>query len=200
MSTNSQHTIDNLCKRDKSYVVETLKELNEFRKRCTILEGQIAAVDAEQNRLLTLDATLMKQIELTEEKMLEATAISSAAHGSIAQLTIDLQNSETENEHLKSRLLETESDIVTAKEVLRQLQVRYDKIVVDTSVMCVQGQNHIETNTEQIIPKADAQSQVLSRDSGPLIDDATDLPAGWGSIADDADEDVSLLISLLNKH
>lgn len=199
MSSNSQHTIDNLCKRDKSKVVEMLKELNEFRKRCTILEGQIAAVDAEQSRLLSRDATIMKQIEITEEQMLESTQISSAAQESIAQLTIDLQNSETENESLKSKLMDTESDIATAKEVLRQLRFRYDKLVVDTSVMCIQEQNDVETNTEEVIPKADAQSQVLSRESGSQLDDG-DMPAGWGSIIEEADEDVSSLIAFLNKH
>lgn len=199
MSSNSQHTIDNLCKRDKSKVVEMLKELNEFRKRCTILEGQIAAVDAEQSRLLSRDATIMKQIEITEEQMLESTQISSAAQESIAQLTIELQNSETENESLKSKLMDTESDIATAKEVLRQLKFRYDKLVVDTSVMCIQEQNDIETNTEEVIPKADTQSQVFNRESGSQLDDG-DMPTGWGSIIEEADEDVSSLIAFLNKH
>lgn len=204
MSSTSQHTIDNLCKRDKREVVETLKQINELRRRCTILECQIARVDQEQTKLLSRDATLMKQIELTEEQMLETTETSRSVHENITQLTIDLQSSETENEDLKSRINDLESDIAISKQILSQLKSKYEKICVDTSVLCTQEHTEIETNTDDPVGKSDVQSQVLNREmtaSSFLNDDTgTEMPVGWGSIIEDADEDVSLLIALLNKN
>ena len=198
-SESEAHTIDNLCKRDKEKVVEILRQLNELRKRCTILESQIESVTQEEQRFLKREAMITGQIESTENKLIEATELSRTTRESINQVSLELQDSEAENRTLEEKISGSEADMETLKEQLRQMRVKYNRILVDTSVVCTPETADVETNCEDKRVLCSAQTQVLNRDLSEAMFDDTELPPGWGIFCEDADDDVTSLITLLNK-
>ena len=193
------HTIDNLCKRDKEKVVEILRQLNELRKRCTILESQIESATQEEQRFLKREAAINGQIDSTETKLIEATELSRSTREQINRLTLQLQDSDAENQMLAEKINGSEHDAETLREQLRQMRVKYNRILVDTSIACSAETVDLATNTEERRSLATTQTQVLNRDLSDAMFDDTDLPPGWGIFCEDADDDVSSLITLLNK-
>lgn len=193
-----EHTIDNLCKPEKGKVVEMLKQLNELRKRCTVLEGLIETAHREEQHILSREAEIVQQIEDTEEKAVEATDLSRVAQDTIRGISTSLQNSETENQNLKSRLVDTKEETETMVDILRQLSIRYDRIHVDTAVLCLPDRVEVAENTVDERSMRDAETQLQNRVlSTTAFEETEDVP--WDSVCDDADDDVRALIDLLNK-
>ena len=102
------HTIDNLCKKDKGQVM--LKQLNELKKRCASLEAEIESQTLKNQRISGRDDVLAQQLDVKESKLFEFVELSKYAQSKIESLTLNLQKVQSDNNIMKTRISESESE------------------------------------------------------------------------------------------
>lgn len=133
---NLPHTLDNLSKKEKEKVVDMLKQLNELKKRCTALEQQLESKQMENERLAGREDVMTKHLEATESKLFEAIELSKESQAEFEQLSLKLQKSEAVKKSLNGRLRNTQAEIQTLKEGIRDMKLKHEKILVNSSVQC----------------------------------------------------------------
>ena len=149
------HTLDNLCKADKDKLVEMIKQLSEMKKRCAALEHELENSKTESERLIARESLLKAQIESTENKLYDAVEISKGSQARVEQLTGELQKSEAGRKSARARYRESQAEITQLRDTIRELKLRHERILVDTSVqtkvnICSRGVNteydHLKTD------------------------------------------------------
>lgn len=153
------HTLDNLCKADKDKLVEMIKQLSEMKKRCAALEHELENKKTESERLLAREGILKAQIESTENKLYDAVEISKGSQARVEQLTSELQRSEAGRKSARARYRESQAEITQLRDAIRELKLRHERILVDTSVqtrvnICSRG-----INTDDYYQKSDRSIQ-----------------------------------------
>ncbi|OHT05867.1 tropomyosin [Tritrichomonas foetus] len=198
---NSNHTIDNLCKRDKNKVIELLKQLNELRKRCAFLESNIESQVLENQRVEGRNEMIAKQIEATEMKFSEASDLAADTPSKLEGLTLNIQATETESSNLRMKIEDSEKEIKILQDELTILKDKYGHIYLDASVSCVAKCHNMCLNTEDLqnyenkelqIPEKEKEMEFLYDDSNSHIPDV------HSAYYDQPDDEISNLIVLLN--
>jgi chromosome segregation ATPase len=193
--------IDYLCPVHKAKVVELLKQLNEIRKRCGILESEIDAAGTGEQKLTQINADMAHKIEAEELRLLEATQISALARDQIESLTSEYERKETEWARLKRKVNETRHEVTTLNESYSQLRTKYDRLYQDTGETFHADTIDIGNQTEERrfadkeceAPPPESRSEVF------VFEDPFDTPI-WRSVTDQLDDETHSLILMLNNH
>lgn len=192
------HTIDNLCKKDKGQVIEMLKQLNELKKRCSNLESAIDEKNHENQRINGRNEVLSQQLESIEAKLFESVELSKDAQSKIEILTTNLQNIESDNNLFKSRIRDSEAEVQNLRKSYHELNLKYDRILVDTSVLC--GNTTVEQATstdDYAIKQRSVEVQVGESAFQNLSNDSSHSEVFTDSLQE-PDKDLIDLIKLLN--
>ena len=201
------HTIDNLCKKDKSQVIEMLKQLNELKKRCASLETEIESQTLENQRISGRDDVLAQQLDATESKLFEFVELSKDAQSKIESLTLNLQKIQSDNNLIKTRISESESEVELLRETYRQLQLKHDHVLVETGVLSRFPTKEIGTNTTDYSTtqgEIGIQAPEVSQDQNSSLTEqkfsSTQFVSETSGLTNlqEPDQDVLELIKLLN--
>lgn len=198
----NDHTIDNLCKRDKNKMIELLKQLNELKKRCAFLDSSINNQNLENQRVEIKNDVISKQIEDVEHKFNESSNISKEYPKQFEEFTLAIQVSETECANLRAQIEDSESQAAELREVLNILNSKYNRIYKDASVSCFAKCKEKETNTDDVTQNyVDCELQIPERkvEKDFLYEDfTTNNPIG--TYFDAPDDEITSLIAILNQH
>lgn len=200
---DSNHTIDNLCKRDKNKMIELLKQLNELKKRCSFLESNINSQNMENQRIEMKNELIAKQIEEVDQKFNESSSLSKEHPKQLEELQLAIQATEAENSNLRAKIKDSTSEANELNNELQILNLKYNHIYKDASVSC-QFSKHKEKciNTDDVIENyADKSIQIPERkkEIDFLYEDSTSNNfEPVGTLFDAPDEEITSLISILN--
>jgi chromosome segregation ATPase len=161
------HTLDNLYKREKDKVLEMLRQLNELKKRCSVLERDLDAKELEKQRLSGREEVMTRQLEETQAKLLEAVEASKESQVQIDDLSLKLQKSEADQKALTARYHDSQAEAQSLGERMRQLRQKHQRLVLTAStqtkiVLCDKSANTFDTS----IDKTETAVQV-SPDTAP---------------------------------
>ena len=144
------HTLDNLCNEDKKKLIGMIKELNEGKRKCTLLEQQIEGLNELNKQLKNHEISMKKQLEDMESKVFEAVDASKAADNQVQYLTSELQKSEFNRKSARSRYRESQGEITSLKDSIHALKQKYEKTFVDAEIQtkilyCTRTTNTFDT-------------------------------------------------------
>jgi chromosome segregation ATPase len=218
-----RHTLDNLCQKEKDKVLELLRQLNEFKKRCAALEQEIESKTRDNTRLLGRDEVTAHELEATQTRLIEAIEVWKQAQLQIENLSLRLQTAESHRKAISARLRDSEADVEVMREKMRRSQQKYDRRMVSTSTQTRPLLDHKESNTvssaldlrETAVQMGDdpmpRQSEVMPTEPEPPQQHCTEevqqqptqstdasLPSGPTSHVSAPDDELFRLISILN--
>lgn len=130
------HTLDNLCKKEKDKVLDMLKQLSELKKRCSSLEKELNEKQLENQRLSGQTETLTHQLETTQTKLYEYIELSKESQSQIEQLSLKLQKSEADRKVLSARYRDSQAEVTSLKDQIRQMKMKHERIYANASVTC----------------------------------------------------------------
>jgi chromosome segregation ATPase len=197
----TDHTIDQLCPAHKSKVVELLKQLNELRKRCGILEGQIEAADLEDDRIGRMHAAINEKIDAEKHRLAEATSVATAAREQIDNLTSRQQRIETESAMLLLKTDESEQEVTLLGAKYQELRLKYDRVYADTGDFIHATSFDRESQTEfQHYSHIESQAPPPETRSEIFLGDDAFTSQAWPALTDELDAETNSLILMLNNH
>jgi chromosome segregation ATPase len=201
-SSATDHTIDGLCRRHKSKVVEMLQQLNELRRRCGALEREVETARSQTQHLIESNSAISQRIDAEEQSLLAAAEASDSAHGRIQQLALELRNRQTETRAARTRLEEDEAQIDVLREVYKQARGRHDRLRIDAAVQFRPMVVDRAQNTDKRRKLADGEAQAPGRHSTSEVapfDDSVSLVRAAPEVCEVDDDTASLILSL-NKY
>lgn len=130
------HTLDNLCKKEKDKVFDMLKQLSELKKRCTALEKELNEKQLENQRLSGQTESMTHQLEAVQSKLIEYIELSKGSQSQIEQLSIKLQRSDADKKTLAARYRDSQAEVTSLRDQIRQLRLKHEHIYANASVNC----------------------------------------------------------------
>jgi chromosome segregation ATPase len=193
-------SIDGLCPRHKSKVVEMLQQLNELRRRCRALEREGETARSQTQHLVESNSAITRQIEAEEQSLLAEAQASDAVHARIQQLAVELRNREIETRTIRARLEVGEAQLDTLKEVYAQARRRHGRLRIDAAVQFRPTVVDRAQNTETT-PVSDSDTQAPGRDSNSeVVPFEGSVSFVRAPMVCELDDDTTSIILLLNKH
>lgn len=130
------HTLDNLCKKEKDKVFDMLKQLSELKKRCSALEKELNEKQLENQHLSGQTESLKHQYEAVQSKLIEYIELSNESRTKIDQYSLKLQRSESDKKNLAARYRDSQAEVTSLRDQIRQLRLKHDHIYANASVSC----------------------------------------------------------------
>lgn len=130
------HTLDNLCKKEKDKVFDMLKQLSELKKRSAALEKELNEKQLENQRLSGQTESLSHQFEAVQSKLIEYIELSKESQAKIDQLSMKLQRSDADKKTLAARYRDSQAEVTSLKDQIRQLRLKHEHIYANASVNC----------------------------------------------------------------
>lgn len=130
------HTLDNLYKKEKDKVLDMLKQLSELKKRCSALEKELNEKQLENQRLSGQTESMTHQLEAVQSKLIEYIELSKESQTQIEQLSMKLQRSDADKKILAARYRDSQAEITSLRDQIRQLRLKHEHIHADASVIC----------------------------------------------------------------
>ena len=172
------HTIDNLCKSEKAKVVEMMKQLSELRKRSVSLQAEIDAQILVNQKLEGSGDVMTQQLAQSEQKLFDAIQLSKNEDYQIDRLTQQLQKTQSERNRAQAKHIQSSAEVEALREEYRQLKLKYDHVLVDTSSQCISKTNDMSVNTDDLKENCtsitcDSIQMNSGSETGSQIDDDT---------------------------
>jgi hypothetical protein len=126
------HTLDNLCQREKEKVLEMLKQLNKMKKRCAALEQSLESRRLENQRLSGREEVISRELESAQARLIETVESSKAAQVQVEELSLQLQQSESDRRVATARVRESQAEIQALTDAVRRARMKRDRLMAVT--------------------------------------------------------------------
>jgi hypothetical protein len=126
------HTLDNLCQREKEKVIEMLKQLNEMKKRCAALEQSLESGRLENQRLSGREEVISRELESSQARLIETVESSKDAQVQVEDLSLRLQQSESDRRVATARVRESQAEIQALSDAVRRARLKRDRLMTVT--------------------------------------------------------------------